>query len=447
MMEIPGHVLELMSSLETAGFESWVVGGCVRDALLGKAPHDWDMCSSAPAGDMLSIFSPRYPIVDAGLKHGTVGVVTGGGVVEITTYRVDGAYSDHRHPDGAVFTGDVKEDLARRDFTINAMAYSPAKGLLDLFGGREDLERGVVRAVGDPMKRFDEDALRIMRALRFASVLGFEIDSATSDAVRRLAPLLKEVSAERIREEFAGLLGGVDAVGILREYSDVVGVFIPEITRCVGFDQKNHHHLYDVWEHTLRVIDGVDRGDTTLRLAALFHDIAKPLCAAPDKKGELHFFAHPVVGAALAGEIMRRLRFDKNTTRRVCRLITYHDHFLKPDRKKLTKLLAVMGEDMPRLVALQRADLLAHAPEVVEIGLPQIEGAVAELEKIKSERTPVTVAELAINGSDVMRITGMKPGRRVGELLERLLEKVISGEVANDAGALEEEIKVLSSEF
>ena len=290
MLAIPEGVRVLLERLEAAGYEAWCVGGCVRDALLGRTPEDWDVTTSALPEETMAVFGDQA--LPTGLKHGTVTVKTGDGPVEVTTYRLDGAYRDHRRPESVAFTASLEEDLARRDFTVNAMALDLRRELRDPFGGRADLARGLLRCVGDPDRRFQEDALRILRGLRFAAALGLEIEPGTAAAVRRNREGLRDIAAERIQVEFFKLLPGKGAAAVLRGYPEVFGVFWPELLPMVGFGQRNRHHCYDVWEHTLHALDAVP-GDVVLRCAMLLHDVGKPACFTLDEKGVGHFYGHP----------------------------------------------------------------------------------------------------------------------------------------------------------
>ena len=320
---LPAPVISLLTRLEQAGFSAYVVGGCVRDSLQGLTPHDWDICTSALPAQMQDIFRDLHT-VETGLKHGTLTVVVDHVPYEVTTYRVDGDYTDHRHPDSVRFVDSLTMDLARRDFTVNAMAYSPETGLADPFDGQRDLAAGLIRCVGRPEQRFEEDALRILRALRFASVHDFAIEAATSSALRKMAPDLHRVAGERIREELLKLLCGKAAGRILREYPEVLAEIIPEIRPMIGYDQKNHHHSYDLWEHTVRGLEGVP-ADPVLRLAMLLHDTGKPAVRTTDEKGEAHYRGHHKVSETIARKTAEALRLDSASRDRLCRLVYYHD--------------------------------------------------------------------------------------------------------------------------
>ena len=322
MLTIPAGADFILRRLMENGFDAYVVGGCVRDSLLGLFPHDWDICTSARPEQMQAVFADCR-VIETGLKHGTLTVLHDRIPYEVTTFRVDGGYTDHRHPDSVSFVSNVVDDLARRDFTVNAMAWNPQTGLVDAFHGQEDLRAGIIRAVGDPKTRFTEDALRILRALRFASVYGFRIDDATSQAAHDLRHTLTDVAAERIRVELAKLLCGQGAADILRAYPDVLFVLLPQLRAMHGFDQHNPHHRYDVWEHTLRALPHIPPTET-LRLAILLHDSGKPDCFTLDEAGIGHMHGHAERSAEIADEVLSSLRVDNATRERVTLLVRSH---------------------------------------------------------------------------------------------------------------------------
>lgn len=314
----PQQIGVILTRLEQAGFPAYAVGGCVRDTLLGRVPEDWDVTTAARPEQVSALFAGHC--IPTGLRHGTVTVRQDGLSVEVTTFRADGPYSDHRRPDAVYFSDSLAEDLARRDLTVNAMAMDVRGDITDLYGGRDDLRRGILRCVGDPDRRFDEDALRIMRTLRFAAVLGFTVEARTAAALHRCAPLLRDIAAERLLTEMDRLLCGAYVLPVLLAYPDVLGVFLPELLPCVGLDQQNRHHLYDVWEHTARSVAAIPP-EPVLRWAMLLHDVGKPICFTVDGRGVGHFYGHPKVSAALAEEICRRLRMDKRTAREIVTLV------------------------------------------------------------------------------------------------------------------------------
>ncbi len=433
-MDLPQDAAWLLNRLGQHGYEAYVVGGCVRDALLGATPKDWDICTSARPEEMQRVFADCR-VVETGLKHGTLTVVRNGRPYEITTFRVDGAYSDHRHPDGVTFVRDVVRDLARRDFTVNAMAYHPQTGLVDAFGGRADLARGVIRCVGKPEERFDEDALRILRALRFASSYGFSIEPETDAAIRRLYRALDQVAPERVRVELQKLLCGRSAGEILRAYPEVITFLLPELKPCVGFDQRTPYHRWDVWEHTVRAVDKV-RPVEALRLAMLLHDSGKPACFTLDEDGKGHFFGHAKVSKCLAETALTRLRVDNATRDRVLLLVEKHDLELSPERPLLTRRLSQLGEARLRdLMEVQRADALAKGTEDETEVNARAAAMQSALDALLLEKPCVTLRDLAVHGSDLLDI-GYAKGPALGRCLNALLEGVVSGRVENDRETL-----------
>lgn len=439
-MDLPRPVSDLISRLEQAGFSAYAVGGCVRDTLLSQVPHDWDLCTSARPEEMMEFFRGEH-VVETGLKHGTLTVVLDHIPYEITTFRTDGSYTDHRHPDSVTFVEDVSGDLSRRDFTVNAMAYSPHTGLVDLFGGQEDLDRGVIRCVGVPEERFREDALRILRALRFAAVFDFAIDPETEKALRLLAPSLSNVAAERIREEFFKLLCGPGAGRILRAFPDVLAHIVPEISVMVGYDQLNHHHSYDLWEHTVQGLENVP-ADPDLRLTMLLHDTGKPAVRVMDDKGEAHYRGHQAASAEIAERVTDDLRCDRETRDRVIRLVRYHDIPLRTesgevnlDRSFLLRRLNKFGEkDLRALFLIHRADRIATGYSTREKEDRRMAERMAALDALLAEQPCFTLKDLAVNGND-LKAFGLK-GPALGEALQQLLEAVMDGKVANEKDTL-----------
>ncbi len=431
-MQIDERALAVLNRLKSHGYEVFLVGGCVRDYLRGVAAHDYDATTSALPEETLKVF-PDCPVVETGRKHGTVTVLWDGLPVEVTTYRVDGDYADGRHPDAVTFTRSLKEDLARRDFTVNAIAWSPDTGIVDPFGGADDLKQGVLRCVGDPERRFTEDALRILRGLRFSSVLGFPLEEASGKAAFALRDRLKLVSAERIREEFVKLLCGENVLSVLMEYWQILGVFLPEILPAVGFDQHNFHHVHDVYTHLAHATAAVPPVET-LRVAAFFHDIAKPACYSADETGTGHFYGHAPRSAEMTNEILRRLRFDNDTRTAVVTLIRHHDAPIEPTpaalRRKLNKLGA---EGFFDLIALMRADNRAQAPEY-RYRQAIYDTLEALAEEILAEKQCFSLKDLAVDGHDLQDL-GYR-GREIGERLKFLLEAVMDGRVENEKTAL-----------
>lgn len=437
-MELPKSIENILQALETAGYEAWCVGGCVRDALLGRVPQDWDITTDALPEQTMAVFGAD--VFPTGLKHGTVTVRRGGMSAEITTYRVDGVYHDHRRPDSVTFTRSIEEDLHRRDFTVNAMAVSLRGEVRDPFGGRSDLEAGLLRAVGEPDRRFGEDALRILRGLRFSAVLGFHIQPETGESIRRSRYLLKDIAAERIQSEFFKLLCGPYAVQVLRDYPEVVGVFWPELSPMVGFDQRNYHHCYDIWEHTLHAVDAMPC-DLILRCSALLHDVGKVKCFTTDERGVGHFYGHPKVGACMADEMLRRLKCPNETRQTIVRLVEWHDKDIPRTEKSVRRALMHLGEtDLRRLIALKRADNLAQAPEFWGTQT-EIDKFEAIMEDLLAAKACFSRKDLAVNGKDMTEL-GYQ-GKEVGDILELLLEKVVDGALPNQRELLLKEAETL----
>ena len=435
-MEIPESVRAVLEALEAAGHEAWCVGGCVRDALLGRQPEDWDVTTSAQPEETMAVFGPCGE--PTGLKHGTVTVKTPSGPVEVTTYRIDGRYQDHRRPDTVTFTRSLEADLGRRDFTVNAMARNLRGELRDPFGGRADLQNRILRCVGDPDRRFQEDALRILRGLRFAAALGLDVEPGTAEGVRRNREGLRDIAAERIQVEFFKLLPGKDAAKALRGYPEVFGVFWPELLDMVGFDQRNRHHCYDVWEHTLHALEAVP-GDLVLRCAMLLHDVGKPAAFTLDEKGVGHFYGHPAVSRDLADRMLRRLKCAAEFRKTVVRLVEWHDKDIPRTDKSIRRALRVLGEeDLRRLILVKRADNLGQAAEYWN-RQEELDKAEAILDKLLAEDACFSLRQLAVRGGDLLAL-GLS-GPAVGEALDGLLNKVLDGELPNEREALLEAVR------
>ena len=430
MVKIPEHAAQVLSALEGAGFGAWCVGGCVRDSLLGRTPQDWDVTTAAVPERVLAIFGDRA--VPTGLAHGTVTVRTAGGVVEVTTLRRDGTYRDHRRPQSVTFTDSLEEDLCRRDFTVNAMALDLRGELADPLGGRADLDAGVLRCVGQPDRRFREDALRILRGVRFAAALGFAVEQETDRSLRANRALLALIAPERIWAELKGLLTAPGAAEALRAYPEVIGVFWPEVLDMVGFPQRNRHHCYDVWEHTLHALAQVPP-ELELRLTMLLHDIGKPGCCTIDASGCGHFKGHPARSAVLAEEMLRRLRADNATRETVVRLVAWHDRNIPRTRPGVASALRQLGEtDLRRLLRIKRADNLAQDPAYRAMQ-EEIGRAEAILDHLLAEGACVSLDQLAVRGGDLLAL-GLS-GPAVGETLEALLDAVIEERLPNDRAA------------
>jgi len=439
-MTLPTDVADLIRILESAGFPAYAVGGCVRDSLLGRTPHDWDLCTAALPEEMLSLFSGEK-IAETGLKHGTLTVIRNHIPYEITTFRTDGIYTDHRRPDSVSFVREIREDLSRRDFTVNAMAYSPRSGLVDLFGGCEDLEKRVIRCVGDPDARFGEDALRILRALRFAAVYDFFLDPETDRAVHARREDLRRVAAERIRAELVKLLCAPAAGRILRAYPDVMAVMIPDIAPMIGYDQRNHHHHFDLWEHTVRAVENVPP-EEDLRLAMLLHDTGKPGTCTLDDKGEAHYFGHQALSAEIAARVTENLRCSTAQREHVILLVKNHDIPLRTrdgapatDRRFLLRRLNRFGEeDLRALIQIHRADRIATGYSLPEREDLRMRQRLDALDALLAEKPCYTLKDLAVNGRDLTAL-GLK-GPEVGKALERLLSDVMDGSLPNEKQAL-----------
>ena len=445
-MELPRDVVWALWKLESAGWESYAVGGCVRDSLLGREPHDWDLCTAAPPEEMKKVFAGER-VIGTGLKHGTLTVLAPSMPLEITTFRTEGGYSDCRHPDSVSFVRDIHEDLARRDFTINAMAYSPTRGLRDDFGGREDLQNGVIRCVRDADERFNEDALRILRALRFAARYDFSIAPETAEALRKNRALLARISPERIFSELKGILCARGAGKMLLEFPEVFFVPLPEMEPMLGFEQHRPDcHRWDVWGHTAHAVDAV-APDPILRLTMFFHDCSKPHCLTFDESGRGHFYTHPAESAVLTDTMLRRLRCDNETRETVVTLVANHEMQTGHSKKAVRRLLAKIGEEnMRRLMLIRRADAAAHADEA-RVRLSALADADEQLlNELIAEQGCLHIQDLAVTGGDIVAL-GVQPGRAVGEILSHLLDAVLDETLPNEREALLSEAKKEMSSY
>ena len=436
-IDIPADVLRIIGLLEAAGYEAYIVGGCVRDAFLGRVPDDFDITTSARPGQVKAVLAAAgIACADTGLKYGTVSALVGGRAYETTTFRHDGAYSDGRHPDEVQLLSSVDGDLARRDFTVNAMAYSPTRGFVDLFGGRADLAAGTLRCVGQPHKRFAEDALRIMRALRFAATFEFSIEPATAAAIHADAALLGQVSAERIAAELSKLVCAPGAGDILLEYADVMATIMPQIEPSIGFEQHNSHHAYTVWEHCVRACCAAPADDLPMRMAALFHDIGKPACFFMGEDGQGHFYGHREVSADLFAGVARQLKLPRKLADEVELLVRYHDAKTPTTPAGWRRWAVKFGPDaVRRILQLQRYDISALAPGEVAGGLAAVDEASAAFEQAIAQVHVFGVGDLAIGGRDLLAC-GIPQGPAIGQVLRQLLAEVVEGELANERGAL-----------
>lgn len=419
---IPPKVNTVIRTLQAGGFEAYAVGGCVRDSVLGRKPEDWDITTSAMPQETKALFERTF---DTGIEHGTVTVLLGREGFEVTTYRIDGEYEDSRHPKDVTFTRSLREDLLRRDFTINAMAYNEKDGLVDIFGGMEDLRAGKIRCVGDARARFSEDALRILRGVRFAAQLGFSIEENTREGMRELAPTLRKISAERIQAELVKMLLS-DRPELLGEAYElgITAQFLPEFDRMKQTAQETPHHSYDVGEHTLCALRNV-RPDKVLRLTMLLHDSGKPALKTVDEDGCAHFKRHACESERIAKEVLRRLKFDNDTIHKVSCLVRYHDYRMPATAKCVRRAMNRIGPELfPYYIEVRRADILAQSMYQREEKIADIDAVEALYREITQKGQCVCLKDLDVTGKDLIS-AGMKPGREIGETLERLLELVI----------------------
>lgn len=452
--------LTVLQALEAAGLEAWFVGGWVRDALMGSHPHDVDMCCSGTWEQSAAALRARgIAVIESGVKFGGVTAVCSGERIEVTAYRVDGSYGDGRHPDDVAHAACIEDDLARRDFTVNAMAWHPARGLLDLYDGRADLARRSIRAVGEPRRRFEEDALRMLRAVRFACRLDFALDAATADALATCAPLLDQVARERVGIELAGILASGHGGDALTRHPELMCAAIPELAPMRGFDQRSRYHAYTVYEHTARVLTvagelarfRIDGGDPTtppspaLMWAALLHDVGKPETFTVDERGCGHFYGHPEASARIARAVMRRLSIPGDTVDEACLLITYHDRPIEPERESLLRMMRALAAGshgdastcarlMGELLDLKRADTLGKDPRCFYY-VEELERMREMVRELLACGEAYSIRTLAIAGGDLIA-AGVSPGPAIGALLNRALEGVLSGAVRNDAADL-----------
>ena len=429
-MTISKNAREIISALENAGYEAFLVGGCVRDYIMKRTCDDVDITTSATPDEIEKVLiNNNIKFIETGLKHGTVTVLFNGDAFEVTTYRTDGDYKDNRHPENVRFVKNLSEDLARRDFTVNAMAYNDIAGLVDLYGGKEDIDNKIIRAVGDPDKRFNEDALRIMRAIRFASVLSFEIENETKQAVFKNKELLKNVSSERIFAELSKLLTGDNVFNVLMKYREIMAVIIPELEPIFNIPQNTKWHIYDVWGHTCKAVEKAPK-DLALRITMLLHDIGKAYSKTTDANGTDHFKGHQKISAVYTENILKRLKVPNEIYDRVMFLVPIHDMHIGTDRKKIKKWLSKAGEQNLRdLIEVKRADKLAQNPQMTQRELINLDITQAVLDEIIAEGEPFTVKDLAVNGNDMLSL-GFQ-GKQIGNALNTLLDKVINDELEN----------------
>lgn len=431
---LPQNVKKIIDILNYNNFEAFIVGGCVRDSLMGVTPHDWDICTNALPLQIKKCFED-YNTFDSGIKHGTISIVLDGEVFEVTTYRIDGSYSDNRRPDSVTFTSDISKDLSRRDFTINAMAYNEESGLIDPFDGKHDLSEKTVRCVGNSEMRFGEDALRIIRALRFASVLGFKIDDDTSESIHKNADLLKNIAVERISIEFNKLLCGNGAENILNNFCDVIAVFIPEITQMFDYDQHTKHHNRDLWYHTTYSVKSIE-AMPLLRMTMLLHDLGKPKACKRYKDGTCHFKGHPKYSAEMADIILHRLKYPTDFIETCLTLIIYHDVRFSGAKRQMRHVMSAIGEsNTALLLKVQRADIMAQSEYMHKEKLEKLDLACRVYDEILADKDCFTLKQLEINGSDLLNI-GVKQGTEIGKILKILLSLVIEDKLENKKSAL-----------
>ena len=429
----PAPVQTALDRLNAAGFEAFVVGGCVRDALRGAEPHDWDCTTNAKPQQICACFRD-FHVIETGLQHGTVTVVIDHMPIEITTYRIDGVYADHRRPDSVTFTDSLTDDLARRDFTVNAMAYHPERGLIDPFHGADDLQCRMIRCVGNPQDRFEEDGLRILRAMRFASVLDFAVDPQTAAAVRMQKTLLHHISAERIDTELTKLLCGTAAERVLTEFAEVLFTVLPELEPMYGFDQRNPHHDYDVYTHTLKTVAACPP-EPVLRWAALLHDTGKPHVFTEDARGG-HFYRHATVSVEIAKRALKAMKCDRKRYDRVLLLVEKHDLVMNGTEKQIKRIVSQIGMDAAeQLLLLHKADVTAQAACHRAERIAESDRLLAMLAALRAADACMSLKQLAVSGSDLLA-AGVPEGRAVGAMLNRLLDAVIEGSLPNERDAL-----------
>lgn len=443
-MEIicPSFVNTAFELLQKSGFKAYAVGGCVRDSIMGRVPNDWDMTTSARPEQTQEIFRD-YKTIPTGIKHGTVTVIIDGQPLEITTMRVDGEYTDNRRPDSVEYTDEITMDLSRRDFTVNAMAYNPDEGIIDPFGGTEDIERKIIRCVGNPDKRFGEDALRIIRALRFASVLEFDIDKETSESILKNHSLMQNVANERIRTELLKLLTGKNVAKILSEYKTVIFGIIPELEAEDGFLQHSPYHIYDVWTHTVKVVEAM-KNEPILKMAALLHDVSKPECFEMDDDGVGHFYEHVEKGAQKSEKIMRRLRFSNADINTVYNIIILHESRPDGTKRQLMRLCSEYSiTDVRNMLHMMIADGEGKNPELTANQKESFLKAQKQLGEIEKENPCLKISDLDIDGEDLIRI-GIN-GKEIRNTLDKLLNMVIDGKISNQKSELIEQAKKIKN--
>lgn len=445
-ISIPINIQAAMNLLSQNGYKAYITGGCLRDFLTGRQPVDFDISTSAKPEEIIETFK-NYKQLYTGLKHGTVMVIIKNEMIEITTFRTDGEYKDNRRPESVIFTDSIETDLARRDFTINSMA-TDSNFLIDPFGGKEDIKNKLLRCVGNPFIRFTEDALRIMRALRFASVLEYKVEDETKKAMFELKDLLLNISRERITSEFLKALCGRAVRKTFMEFSGIIEVIIPEIKDTIGFNQHNPHHVYDVYEHTLVSVEAAsnycsinEAESALLKTVMFFHDIAKPACFTMDQNKKGHFYKHPGVSAEMTKVILERMRFPGKSIKTIVELIKFHDIELGTSRKEIKKILQKLGIKLTKnLFIIKRADIMAQNPVLMRKNLQKTDIAENIAEEIIKSGNCLSLKDLAVNGDDLIK-AGIKKGEMVGKTLDTLLNKVINDEIENEKDVLIKEVE------
>ena len=440
-IDIPKEAEQIISTIESAGYRAYVVGGCVRDALLGVKPKDWDICTSAtPQETKARLEAAKIHTFDTGIKHGTVSALVNCELFEVTTFRSEGAYSDGRHPDSVEFISSIENDLQRRDFTINAMAYNNRDGLIDVTGGQLDLDNGILRCVGDAHERFSEDALRILRALRFAAVYGFKIDEECKAAIYEDKALLNNIARERIRDELLSLICGDFAEDILLDYKDVFGEIIPQLKPMFGFKQHNKYHKYDVWEHCVRAA-GFAVPQPQIRFALLLHDIGKPSTFFVDSAGCGHFYGHPQAGEPITREVCNSLNMSRKDVSEISELVRYHDREIHFSKKSMRRLILKLGVyRMQQLMEIRICDALAHSNVDMEKNLLAHKQVCDLFEQTLKGMNAFSLRDLNISGKDIIAL-GVEPGPEVGDILKKLFDAVIYDGLPNEHDVLLEQAK------
>ena len=439
LTKIPAKVLEIISILQAEKYEVYAVGGCVRDSLLGITPKDWDITTNAKPDEVMHCFGD-YTVIPTGIAHGTVTVLIKGEPFEITTYRTEGKYSDCRRPDSVLFSSNIIDDLVRRDFTINAMAWNLDKGLIDPFGGQKDLAAGLISCVGKPEERFCEDALRILRCVRFAAVLGFDIEENTANAMLKLCQRLDFVARERVRSELLAAIAGRYFYNVFIKYSQILFNIVPELAKSENFEHNSPYHIYNVYEHTLHAIEYAPP-DPIIRMALLLHDIGKPSCYKQDADGTGHFKGHPEVSAEIAEEILQRLRFSAEECGKITALVRYHDVDIPPTYAAVKRWLGKLGAELfADLITVKKADAQARAPIPAKKRFEEAEELLSIAEEILAKGECYKISMLAVSGNDIID-SGVPKGKAVGEMLQTLLERVIDEKIENKREALLEFVK------